>query len=134
MLVDMELEVMEPDTDLNGHMNHVQYIYYLEQARHTWYKGMGMPVKKLIEEDRIGTVVVHLETDFKKEARLGDKLIIHTTLAHVGTKSFTLQQEIINEQKETIAEASIISVMFDLSARKAIPVCQEIRDAQKSSN
>lgn len=107
MLVDMELEVMEPDTDLNGHMNHVQYIYYLEQARHTWYKGMGMPVKKLIEEDRIGTVVVHLETDFKKEARLGDKLIIHTTLAHVGTKSFTLQQEIINEQKETIAEASM---------------------------
>ena len=133
MRVDMNLEVLEPDTDLNGHMNHVQYIYYLEQARHTWYNGIGMPVKKLIEEDRIGTVVVHLETDFKKEARLGDKLIIHTSLAHVGTKSFTLHQEIVNEAQITIAEASIVSVMFDLTARQAIPVCQEIIDAERKS-
>lgn len=39
----------------------------------------------------------------------------------------------MNRKKQS-QKLLFISVMFDLSARKAIPVCQEIRDAQKSSN
>ncbi|WP_010289392.1 acyl-CoA thioesterase [Kurthia massiliensis] len=68
MIIDLSLEVLGSDTDQNGHMNHVRYIYYLEQARHTWYNGIGMPVRTLIEEQQVGTAVVHLETDFKKRS------------------------------------------------------------------
>lgn len=132
MMIELSLEVLGSDTDQNGHMNHVRYIYYLEQARHTWYNGIGMPVKMLIEEQQVGTVVVHLETDFKKEARLGDKLVIRTTLEHVGTKSFTLHQVIYNELEEEIVEAQIINVMFDLKERKAIPVHEKIISAQSN--
>ena len=129
MIVDMSLEVLGSDTDQNGHMNHVRYISYLEQARHTWYNGIGMPVRTLIEQEQIGTAVVHLETDFKKEARAGDQLVIRTTLTRVGTKSFTLHQVILNEET-ILVEATIVSVMFDLKARKAIPVHDKIKEAQ----
>lgn len=125
----MSLEVLGSDTDQNGHMNHVRYISYLEQARHTWYNGIGMPVRELIEREQIGTAVVHLETDFKKEARTNDQLIIRTQLERVGTKSFTLHQ-IILKGSEVLVEARIVSVMFDLTARKAIPVHEKIKEAQ----
>lgn len=133
MIIDLSLEVLGSDTDQNGHMNHVRYIYYLEQARHTWYNGIGMPVRTLIEEQQVGTAVVHLETDFKKEARLGDQLVIRTKLARVGTKSFTLYQVIYNQANEELVEATIVSVMFDLKARQAIPVHEKIIAAQSKS-
>lgn len=65
----------------------------------------------------------------KKEARTNDQFIIRTQLERVGTKSFTLHQ-IILKDSEVLVEARIVSVMFDLTARKAIPVHEKIKEAQ----
>ncbi|WP_238984690.1 acyl-CoA thioesterase [Kurthia massiliensis] len=58
---------------------------------------------------------------------------MRTKLARVGTKSFTLHQVIYNQANEKLVEATIVSVMFDLKARKAIPVHEKIIAAQSKS-
>ncbi len=128
---DYQFTVADTDLDQNNHMNHVQYIYYLEQARKKWYAEIGLDAKTLASRN-IGTVVVRLETDFIKEAHYGAMLRIQTVLEKVGTKSFTFNQIILNEAGEKITNATVINVVLDETLRKAVPVVEEIAVFKKN--
>lgn len=125
-----QFTVADTDLDQNNHMNHVQYIYYLEQARKKWYAEVGLDANELASRN-IGTVVVRLETDFVKEAHYGAMLRIETVLVRIGKKSFTFEQTIINETEENITNATVTNVILDETLRKAIPVIEEIAAFKK---
>lgn len=121
-----ELTVIDEDIDELGHVNNVMYVRYLERARQDWYKkAIGMSFKELNEKG-LGTVLIHLDVTFKKEALLDEKLTIYTKPIKIGTKSFTYKQEIYNEKDEMITEAQATLVMFDRIKRVGIPVIEEI--------
>lgn len=77
-------------------------------------------------ERDMATVLLKLDTEYIKEARLGDKVTVKTSLGRLGTKSFTMEQTMYNEQHEEISTSQSIFAMFDLIQRKSIPVVDEI--------
>jgi YbgC/YbaW family acyl-CoA thioester hydrolase len=121
----LKVEPKNDDIDMIGHINNVKYAFYLEKGRKKWYADAGFTVEEKINR-KIGTVVKRLEIIFLKEARFGDRLEIVTKPQKLGNTSFVLKQEIYNQYKELLTEATVTLVTFDLVKRKSIPVVDEI--------
>lgn len=121
----MNVVVRSTDVDRLGHVNNAKYLEYLEWARIDWYEKAGVPVNRLFEQN-IGTVVVNVNINFRHEARMGDVLTIVTRPKRKGNTSFVLEQVIENRDGQTVAEADVTSVAFDLVKRKSIPLLPEL--------
>jgi len=88
-----QLEVRGYELDSFGHVNHAQYISYLEHAR--W---------KLLAEEKVGLaefqawkrwpVIAQLEVQYVKPAFMGDILDIRTVAVEHSKVSFTFEQNI----------------------------------------
>lgn len=118
---------IEPNhIDELGHVNNTFYVAYLEQARGDWYERAGISFSQMNERG-IGTVLVRLDIQFKKELLLEDRPVVHTIPHRLGNKSFVFRQVMYNQRKEVVAEAAVTNVMFDVKQRKSIPVAEEIR-------
>ncbi|MEH6948689.1 acyl-CoA thioesterase [Peribacillus sp. Hz7] len=121
----IEWIVEEEDIDSMDHVNNCVYVSYLEKGRKHWYQEAGASKQDLEKKD-LGTAVLKLDVLFRKEARLGERLWIKTCTARLGSTSFVLEQNIINEEGEIITEAMVTSVMFDRIERKSTIVAKEI--------
>ena len=67
----------------------------------------------------LGTVVVNLNINYRKEARLGQHLTVSTEPIRKGRTSFVLRHVIVNGNDELVADANVVSVTIDLKSRKA---------------
>lgn len=125
MEMSTDFEVTEDDIDLFNHMNYRRYIEQLESARAEWFNGAGIPFTVMAEKG-IAAVILKLEIEYVKEARLADRLTIKTWSDKIGTKSFSLKQKIYNETNDVMTKSTCTFVMFDTTNRKSIPVVNEI--------
>lgn len=125
MEVTSEIIVTEQDIDVFQHMNYKRYIDYFEKSRADWFIELGLSYAKMAELG-FAVVILKLETMYKKESRLGDRLTVTTSPHEMGTKSFTLKQVIYNDQQEPITETFCTFVMFDLTLRTSRLVVEEI--------
>lgn len=118
--------IVTPDTiDQLGHVNYQKYIHFLEKGIGEWYKQAGVDFRKLTKQG-LGAVVRNFNVSYLKEAIVGDTLTVTTTLMNVGNKSFTLKQEIYNQDDIKITEATKTFVMFNMATRNGVPVIHEI--------
>jgi YbgC/YbaW family acyl-CoA thioester hydrolase len=113
------IEVTEAHTDELGHLNHVAAVRYLERARYDWYRACGLFEG---EPGRLGTVVVNINYDYRRECFLGERLRVMSRGLSMGTKSIVVGHEIIKPDGEVAIEGRATSVVMDLSARRIIPV------------
>ncbi|HWL23791.1 MAG TPA: thioesterase family protein [Ureibacillus sp.] len=116
--------VQENELDELGHMNYLNYIMKFTSARMEWLKEIGLGFRELVDQ-QLGPVLLKLDTEYKKEVRLGDTVEIYTKLERVGTKSFTLVQSMVHGDQLSSSSTAIMTIM-DLEKRKAIPVPNEI--------
>ncbi|WP_462413715.1 acyl-CoA thioesterase [Neobacillus sp. Marseille-QA0830] len=120
-----QIIVAPEDIDQLGHVNYLKYILFLEKGIGDWHKQAGVSFRELRERN-LATVVRKFDISYLKEARLGEILQIRTTLKHVGNKSFSIKQEIYNQEDVLITEAAKTFVMFNMATRKGVPVIDEI--------
>jgi len=113
------IEVEQADTDSLGHLNHVVAVRYLEKARYAWYETCGLFEP---EHGRLGTVVVNVNYDYRRECFLGERLRITSRGLSMGTKSIVVGHEIVKPDGVVAIEGRATSVIMDLDARRIIPV------------
>ncbi|MBD8027179.1 acyl-CoA thioesterase [Ureibacillus sp. Re31] len=121
----IEIVVKEEDIDSLGHVNHIVYFQYLQDGRTDWFKKTGLSFESLHKKS-IESVVLKIEVLYRKEAKLGEYLIVETNPLRLGNTSFSFEQRILNQKNEVITEATVTEVMFDLRTRKSTPIVQEI--------
>ncbi|SFJ47229.1 acyl-CoA thioesterase [Thermoflavimicrobium dichotomicum] len=121
MEASIQIEVRSTEIDVLGHVNNAKYLEYLEWGREDWYNKIGLPYH-LFEEMGIGTVTVNININYRKEAKLGQKLTITTKPLRRGRSSFVLKQEIHNEANELVADAEVVSCTMSLKERKSVPL------------
>jgi thioesterase-3 len=102
-----------------GHVNNVKLADYLDQARKDWYHYCILL--------GVEAVVVHIGVDYKKEVFNNEKLMIHTCIERVGNTSFTLQQTILNNQKELMVSAEVVLTTINRQTRGKVTVPDEVR-------
>jgi len=116
------IEVGAEHTDSLGHLNHVAAVRYLEQARYQWYQTCGLFEPA---EGRLGTVVVNIHYDYRRECFLGERLRITSRGVSMGKKSIVVAHELVKPDGEVAVEGRATSVVMDLDARRiiAVPDC-----------
>jgi YbgC/YbaW family acyl-CoA thioester hydrolase len=74
-----------------GHLNHAVYLNYFEQARFDALTDGGFGIERLAQRGW-AVHVVRVEVDFRREARLGQEILVRTTVPHARNSSMTLEQ------------------------------------------
>ena len=75
-----------------------------------------------------GWADVRCEIDYRAEIPAGTAVDVVTTLTSIGTKSLTYHHLMVDALTgATKAEATVVSVRFDLGTRVAMPIEPEVR-------
>ncbi|MCG6957760.1 MAG: acyl-CoA thioesterase [Gemmatimonadetes bacterium] len=105
------VEVRSYELDSFGHVNHAVFLNYLEYARFEALRQGGFPYEDLVARGW-GVYVVRIEVDYLKEARLGDRLLVRTSVAGSRRSSVVFAQEICRaaEPDVVLARARVTAV------------------------
>ena len=118
MEIETPVTVSEADTDSLGHLNHVTVVRYLEKARYDWYARCG-----LFDDERdLGTVVVNINYDYRRECFLGDRLRVLSRGVSMGRRSMVVAHAIVRPDDTVAVEGRATSVVMDLGGRRIIEV------------
>lgn len=82
-----EVQVMFFDTDCAGVVHNIAYLRFIEVARTLLAEQLGMGLVGMSERG-VYPVVVRTEIDYKRPAKLGDKLVVHGRLESVERSRF----------------------------------------------
>ena len=109
-----QVDVRWRDTDAIGHVNHVVFLTYLEEARDALYA-------RVLGSEPI-YVVARLEIDFRAEVRHADRRVsVRIEVERVGTTSLTTRETIVGPSGQPVAEARVITVRWDADRREPVP-------------
>jgi len=117
----IQVEVRPTELDSMGHVNNAKFLEYMEWSREEWYNKAELPFDTFTTLG-LGTVVVNININFRKEARLGEHLTVSTEPIRKGRTSFVLRHAIVNANEELVAEANVVNVTIDLRSRRASPL------------
>ena len=101
------------DMDAYGHVNHVVYLTYLEEAR-------DAAIARILRETSPegGYVVARVAIDYRRELRLGDgPVVVSCAVMTIGGASAQTRETIRTAAGELAAEAEVVLVKFDRETR-----------------
>jgi acyl-CoA thioester hydrolase len=82
------------DTDGQGVVYYANYLKFMERCRTEWLRSIGVDQARMrMAEGRI-FVIVALEADYRRPARLDDELTVTCEIEEHGRASFTFRQDI----------------------------------------
>ena len=111
---------VEPnEIDELGHVNNARFLDYFERGRRDWYNRCD---PTLVENSgkSLGTVIVNININYRRECFAGDRLTVVTRPETRGRTSYVLHQEILNESEEDVADAKVTSVVMEMTTRKVV--------------
>ncbi|MCL6220487.1 acyl-CoA thioesterase [Zunongwangia pacifica] len=65
---------------------------------------------------------------FKKALQYPGNAIIKTRIAEVGNKSFKIEHHIFDDQNQLCAVGQDVSVFYDFTANKTLPISNDLRE------
>lgn len=104
------VEVFYEDTDMAGIVYHANYLKYIERARSTLVRELGVDQRALKEEEGAVFVVRRIESDYLSAAHFGDHLEVKTSIKTVAGARIVFQQDIFREAKPVFS--ALVTVVF----------------------
>ncbi|TGK34875.1 acyl-CoA thioesterase [Leptospira gomenensis] len=115
------------DMDAFGHVNHVVYAKYFENARADYFTDL-----KLWESpDRPsegGPVITHIEVGYRKQVRYPESLAITMQVDSVSSRSFKISCTMWNDSDECVSTASGEFIWFNFATQKPMLVPESFRN------
>ncbi|MCM2279652.1 MAG: acyl-CoA thioesterase [Oligoflexia bacterium] len=111
------LEVRGYELDSYGHVNHAQYLSYLEHARWKMLAEEGITLKTLAEWKR-WPVVAGLEVRYLRPTFCGDELRIETQVTEHRRVAFVVEQKIFRAN-EPVLTARVEAVIVNEHGKPA---------------
>jgi acyl-CoA thioester hydrolase len=114
-----EVQLRWSDPDSLGHVNHARALSLIEDARLALGSG-GPP--------GVGLILARLEVDYLRQLyyRVGERLCVRSWVTRLGTKSFTVRQELSQDGEVTI-RADVVMVLFDFATDSSRPMTEAER-------
>jgi acyl-CoA thioester hydrolase len=90
----LPVRVYYEDTDMAGIVYYANYLKYIERGRSELVEELGMNQREMREKDGIVFVVVRVEADYLKPARIDDRLEVVTTHEAVSPMRWVFDQDV----------------------------------------
>ena len=118
--IQTEVQVMFFDTDCAAVVHNIAYLRFIEIARTLLAEQLGMKLVNMAETS-LYPVVVRTEIDYRKPARLGDRLVVNGRLDSVGRMRFWCAFEIVRPADGAlIAESRQALALIQMPAGKPV--------------
>jgi acyl-CoA thioester hydrolase len=117
----IQLRWSDPDT--YGHVNHARALSLLEDAR----LAMAAEAPGVVA-GRPDIILARLEVDYLRQLyyRAGERLCVRSWVSRLGTKSFTMRQELVQDDQAAIRLDAVL-VLFDITTDSSRPLTDEER-------
>lgn len=121
LISSIDVRVQRDEIDELGHVNNARFLEYFERGRMDWYNRCD-PALNSRTDQRLGTVVVNIDVNYRRECFSGEQLSIVTKAHNRGRTSYVLQQEIYASDGKCVCDAKVTSVVMNMSTRKVTPL------------
>jgi YbgC/YbaW family acyl-CoA thioester hydrolase len=120
-----EVQVMFFDTDCGGVVSNIAYLRFVEIARTLLAEDLGLPLAEMARTQKY-PVVVKTEIDYRRAAKLGDRLVIDGWLDDLQRARFWCAFRITRPADEAlIAECRQTCALVEMPAAKLLPLPAE---------
>jgi YbgC/YbaW family acyl-CoA thioester hydrolase len=117
-----EVQVMFFDTDCGGVVSNIAYLRFIEIARTALAEELGLALAKMAETQQY-PVVVRTEIDYKRAAKLGDRLVIESWLDDLQRARFWCAFRITRPSDgSVIAHCRQTLALIEMPAAKLLPL------------
>jgi YbgC/YbaW family acyl-CoA thioester hydrolase len=111
-----EVQVMFFDTDCGGVVSNIAYLRFIEIARTLLAEELGLALAEMTETQRY-PVVVHTEIDYRRAAKLGDRLVVEGWLDRLERVRFWCAFRIVRPRDNVlIAECRQSLALIEMPA------------------
>lgn len=115
-----DVQVMFFDTDCAAVVHNIAYLRFVEIARTLLAEELGLGLLQMSEEQKY-PVVVRTEIDYRRPARLGDKLVIEGWLDRLERVRFWCGFRILRPADDTlIAESRQMLAIIEMPSGKLL--------------
>jgi YbgC/YbaW family acyl-CoA thioester hydrolase len=123
--IQAEVQVMFFDTDCGGVVSNIAYLRFIELARTLLAEELGLALAEMVETQRY-PVVVRTEIDYRRAAKLGDRLVIDGWLDQLERVRFCCAFRIVRPKDNTlIAECRQTLALIEMPTGKLLPLPEE---------
>jgi acyl-CoA thioester hydrolase len=118
----IQLRWSDPDT--YGHVNHARALSLLEDAR----LAIAAEAPGGVPGRQPDIILARLEVDYLRQLhyRVGERLCVRSWVTRMGTKSFTMRQELIQDDQAAIRLDAVL-VVFEIADDASRPLTDEER-------
>jgi acyl-CoA thioester hydrolase len=118
--IQTDVQVMFFDTDCGGVVHNIAYLRFIEIARTLLAEKLGLPLAEMADTERY-PVVVRTEIDYRRAAKLGDRLVIEGWLDRVERVRFWCAFRILRPQDDAlIAECRQMLALIEMPDAKLL--------------
>ena len=110
------LTVYFEDTDTAGIVYYVNYLKYMERARSDMLRAVGIDQRAALEADIGVYAVADVAIRYQRSARLGDDLVIVSTVETVRAASVVIHQRVMRGA-EQLTDARVTAAFLDSNGR-----------------
>jgi YbgC/YbaW family acyl-CoA thioester hydrolase len=115
-----EVQVMFFDTDCGGVVSNIAYLRFIEIARTLLAEELGLRLADMVQSQRY-PVVVRTEIDYRRAAKLADRLVIEGWLDNVDRARFSCAFRIVRPKDDVvIAECRQVLALIEMPAGKLL--------------
>ena len=130
--IETQVQVFFFDTDCAGVVHNIVYLRFIEVARTLLAEELGLGLAQMAETQKY-PVVVRTEIDYRRAAKLGDRLIVEGRLDRLERVRFWCAFQIVRPADETlIAECRQMLAIIQMPEGKLLRVPDEWDRYRKS--
>ena len=110
------LTVYFEDTDAYGIVYYANYLKFMERARSDFVRAVGVDQAAELRASGSAYAVVEVDIKYRKPARLGDDLLIVSTVDQVRASSVLIHQRVMRGE-EQLTDARVTAAFLDGEGR-----------------
>ena len=110
------LTVYFEDTDAYGIVYYANYLKFMERARSDFLRSVGVDQASELARSGSAYAVVEVDIRYRKPARLGDDLLIVSTVEQIRASSVLIQQRVMRGE-EQLTDARVTAAFLDGEGR-----------------
>ena len=113
------LQLRWSDPDSYGHVNHARALSLLEDAR----LAIATEAPGVVPGRQPDVILARLEVDYLRQLyyRVGEQLCVRSWVTRLGTRSFTMRQELVQDGEVAIRLDAVL-VLFDIPTDASRPM------------
>ena len=123
---DFSINIYVEDTDFQGFVYHANYIKFFERSRSDFLSSNNIS-QEILRKNNLGFVIKRIEIDYLFPAKLGDSLVVKSSVEKKSNARLIFNQKIILKKDATSICKGVVEVcLINIDTKKPKPLPNDL--------